>query len=294
MQYPQQPLLGQYGAPPPQQMQFQGPPHNFLANQEAILVRQRTNVLGDMFGCCNRNNRYDISYTSAQLATREPHMTDEEYVQQPRFAYIQEQTTCCCRAFCQSARETRLGVYANEQIGQLQGDQLAPGFFMKIERPFKCTMIFCCLMCNPPEANFQGQRGEPIGSALCDWRCFPFLCMGEQYIAVRDSAQNVKYYLRAVNPTLCNGCRNCLAPTCFNPVWVGDILDGSGTTVVGTWRNVFPGCKGIRCLLNMANYAMVFPQGSSPEDKANLLGALMLAEFVIHEKSPEEQQGVAM
>ena len=36
---------------------------------------------------------------------------------------------------------------------------------MRIDRPFKSTMHLGCIMCNPPEATFVGQRGEPVGSA---------------------------------------------------------------------------------------------------------------------------------
>ncbi len=71
-----------------------------------------------------------------------------------------------------------------------------------------------------------------------------------------------KYFLRPVFPTLCNGFRNCFAPSCCAEVWEADIVTPNGQ-VVGNYKNNYPGMIGLRCFLQANNFSLTFPRVSS-------------------------------
>jgi len=77
------------------------------------------------------------------------------------------------------------------------------------------------------------------------------------------------------------------APSICCPVRTIDILTpDENETKVGSIVNVFPGCN-IRAWRGTAdNYILNFPEAASPTDKLNLLGALVLVEYMVFEKKP--------
>ena len=90
-------------------------------------------------------------------------------------------------------------------------------------------------------------------------------------------------------PRCCgDGCRNpCPGPTCFNPIFEMPVLDTATGAEVGMFENQWPGCnlRGLCLAQSMAdNYVVKFPEGAPPEDKAALVGALFLVNFVFFEK----------
>jgi hypothetical protein len=89
-------------------------------------------------------------------------------------------------------------------------------------------------------------------------------------------------------PTCCgDGCRNFCAPTCFNPVFEMPVRDRATGATVGLLENQWPGwnCRGLCLGASMAdNYAVKFPEGAPPADKAALLGSLFLLNFLFFEK----------
>lgn len=124
---------------------------DFLANCEAILVRQRLQVWEQLCAICERSNKYNFAATSTALANRSPPPTDQEFWTQIQLGFIrvctcwgvcgamqcgsfiacgfggflmcvccvflpaQENSSCCCRVCCHKWRETEFGFYVNEQ-----------------------------------------------------------------------------------------------------------------------------------------------------------------------------------
>lgn len=54
---------------------------------------------------------------------------------------------------------------------------------------------------------------------------------------------------------------------------------------------MFPGCNVRGCTGTADNYILNFPDAASPADKLNLLGALMLIEYMVFEKKPDNNNG---
>ena len=87
----------------------------------------------------------------------------------------------------------------------------------------------------------------------------------------------------------CNA--NCLAPTCCCPIHKLNIKDSSEQNVVGSLENIFPGCslRTLCCGNLIDNYRLQFPATASAEDKANILGALFLIDYMIFANASEDQ-----
>jgi hypothetical protein len=88
----------------------------------------------------------------------------------------------------------------------------------------------------------------------------------------------------------CNA--NCLAPTCCCPIHKLNIKDPSEERVVGSVENIFPGCsiRTLFCSNLIDNYRLTFPTNATPEDKANILGALFLIDYMVFANADEDRQ----
>jgi hypothetical protein len=83
----------------------------------------------------------------------------------------------------------------------------------------------------------------------------------------------------------CN--ENMCAPSICCPVRTIDILTPDMNTKVGSIVDVFPGCNIRGCVGTADNYILNFPETATPTDKLNLLGALILIEYMVFEKKPD-------
>ena len=80
---------------------------------------------------------------------------------------------------------------------------------------------------------------------------------GTYWYSCEDAAGNCKFMVRAQYPTLCNGCHNCLAPTCFNKVFEVEIFMPDRVQQVGMLRAIWPGCN-FRCVSDGTTFFIFF------------------------------------
>lgn len=258
-------------------MQQMAPPQQSMdiAKVDAVYIRQKLQVFENFCPICEKKNKYHVASIPAELAAGGPPPTDEMFFGFPQLGEINEESTTFCRICCGKMRELKLSQTDPQGIEQ-----------WKVDRPFKCTMLCCCCLLFPQEATIKSPDESVIGKAVMDWSCGRLIracCCGEMYTRVEDSAGQTMYFLRETYPVLCNGCKNCLAPTCFNESKWGEILDPMEQEV-GRFRDIYPGRVGCRCLSDATNYTVLFPTAAPVEHKNLLLGALMLNEFLYHEK----------
>lgn len=268
----------------------------FLADCDSIFVRQKLQIFEQFCPICEKANSYRVAKIPWEVANRTKPPTDQEFFQFPQIAFMQEYSSCCCRVCCANNREYSMGVYSSESLFSSYGKQQemagAPPDLMQIRRPFKCTMFCWCCVLFPQTLTVADAQGRPLGSSTldcnCTRQCWNFPCLGEVYTRVDDPAGQTVFYLREIYPTLCNCCTNCFAPSCLNESKNAHILD-SQFNIVGNYRDIYPGQIGCRCLSDATNYALTFPPGATPQQKQLLLGSLMLMEYILHEKSPNNK-----
>ena len=130
--------------------------------------------------------------------------------------------------------------------------------------------------------------GRHIGSAQQDWRCFEACFHCSHFVKVNDGLQNPRY-VTVWNPCCCAPFNNCCAPTCFNPVFTIPVYNADETEIVAEFENVWPGWnfRGL-CGAGFSNWVVKFPEDATGDDKALLLSALFLQEFLHFERNSEK------
>ena len=147
------------------------------------------------------------------------------------------QSTCMMRFCCGRNREFTMKMNGVNASGQAFT-------YIIIDRPFKCTLNFICCVVNPQELTIKNGMGAVVGTVIQDYRCFPALCVPGLtfFYKVLGAAGDARWTVRLQYPTICNSCRNCCAPTCFNRVFTIDVFHAANeTAVVGSMRVVWPG-----------------------------------------------------
>jgi len=139
---------------------------------------------------------------------------------------------------------------------------------LNFTRPFRC----CC-----PEIGIDDNEGNHLGDVICRCFCFRMCCCGEVWFEVKDAAGNSISYMKYFAPVLCNGCKNCCAPSCCNPSHENEITNLDGK-VIGRIRNVF---SLLGCVTDVDHYFLSFPQGSSAAERALYLGGLTLWDYTV-------------
>lgn len=251
-----------------------------LQNQQGLVVRQRLR-LKNLFACCMRNE-YDIAAFPAGQDANEP-WEDPVFrtaVSNP-LGYGHEDSDLMCKLCCNNFRAFKMNVFT--------GNSTDGAVLMNFDRPFKCPVICCCMVPWPQEITTYAGAGESakIGMVKQDWRCIPAVC-GKTYFKVYDATDQPKYVVE--HDVCCNA--NCFAPSCICKVRKLDIKDAADETrVVGSIENIFPGCtfRSLCCGNLIDNYRLTFPTDASPEDKANLLAALMLVDFMLFSNAGNDE-----
>lgn len=207
---------------------------------------------------------------------------DKAFKALPTLLDAREESTCMMRVCCGRNREFKMNMNGVNAQGQTFT-------YIILERPFKCTLNFMFCVLNPQEITVKNGVGAVIGTVVQDWRCFPAMCFPgfSFFYKVLGAANDVRWIVRMQYPTLCNGCHNLCAPTCFNKVFMIEIFNADESQQVGTMRAVWPGCS-LRCLTDATNLIIDFPQGISGDDKAMLLGCMMLIEYNAFEKKQDQ------
>lgn len=171
-------------------------------------------------------------------------------------------------------------------------------------RPFVGLGAGCC--CPVESTLFTEEAGkpqQPIGrvredcapcsSQWCE-RAFQLCCFCTFYqqVDVWDYNQYTPKYKLRLNVACCGRTNNCCGATCLRNDAVFDILDMDGR-VVAHIQKTYGGdddCFGALCRMAMqfSNYAISFPEGTSHQERALIVAAVMHSEYLLFEKKGNE------
>lgn len=255
-----------------------GPGAQIMQDVPALLIKQKMDKLEILCPALQKRNKYKIAaLTDINHPEFDKTWSKNAFKAAPELLKAKEESDCLCRVCFMNYREFTMDIEA-EATGNV---------VYKIMRPFKCTMMCCCFMLNPQELTITDDQGSVIGRTVQDFQCVPFLC-GKQYFKVEDKGGDVQYNIE--RNMCCND--NCCNPACpcLCPVQHFSIMSADMTQEVGGLDNIFPGCnfEGL-CSPDTDNYKLTFPTDSSPDQKAMLLGATILIEYLLFEKGAEEK-----
>lgn len=253
-----------------------GPGEQLMNDSQALLVRQKLDKLEIFCPALQKRNKYKIvALANADDPDFNGQWDDKKFKSLPHVMSAKEESDFLCRCCCMNNREFNMDITA-EQPG---ADPVVFKFF----RPFKCSIFCCCMLINPQEIQVNDGAGSPLGVVTQDFRCMP-ACCGKFYWKVADASGADQYLIE--DNRCCNA--NMFAPSCCCPVHHFDIYAGSEPgDPVGSIENIFPGCN-LRACAQTDSYKLNFPSGATANQKALLLGGLMLLEYMLFEKSSED------
>eukprot|EP00472_Partenskyella_glossopodia_P007207 CAMPEP_0197526326 /NCGR_PEP_ID=MMETSP1318-20131121/17325_1 /TAXON_ID=552666 /ORGANISM="Partenskyella glossopodia, Strain RCC365" /LENGTH=334 /DNA_ID=CAMNT_0043080437 /DNA_START=174 /DNA_END=1175 /DNA_ORIENTATION=+ len=250
-----------------------------LAGSSGLLIRERFYWSQVLCAACERKTQYKIAQWDPMLPAR---LTDRDFKEQPLMLEIFEESDCCCRYCLLSARELDLGVFHpqhyNNMAFESNGYPAGQNPMLHFHRPFRCAIPCCCCMPFPNEMEIHdGPTGTSRGKIMQDWKWWNCCWCCNTYVNALDTNDNIVFTVNS--PWACgNGCLNCCAPTCFNPVYTAFVTrpgrrEGEYDSKIEVH---WPGwnARGL-CMANSAaeNWILQFPEGSSPDEKVLLLGA---------------------
>lgn len=253
-----------------------------LGPQKGILMRQKLD-LAEAFVAWQWRNKYKV----ANLPTTEPEeWTDDAFKSQLKKGHLltlKEESGCCMRQCCRPRHSFKIKVKGGDDSnadGQTMGE---------FDRPFQCSMI-CCFWLICPQVLTATANGKETGKVIHHWPCINNIFLCHRYWRVVDGSGKDVYMI--YDNSCCNS--NLFAPNCCCKVHTIDIMTPDMTTKVGSIKNIWPGCNLRGCIATADNYVMTFPENASPEDKFNLLGALVLIEYMLFEKQPNQDAAIGL
>jgi len=255
-----------------------------LGPEKGFLMRQKLDVLEIFCPMLQKRNKYKVAKLPEGKGDDASDWEDKTFkkaLKKGGIFTIKEESDLCCRLCCGPFREFRAKVTTSKKAG---GEKQTVAYF---HRPFKCTMycVFCALF--PQEITTEDASGKELGKTVQDYR-FIDACCGKRKWAVHDGDGNKKYIIE--DNICCNA--NMCAPSCFCPVRKLDILDGDDESkVVGSIMNIFPGCNMRGFFGTADNYKLVFPEDADPAMKMQFMASMVLIDFMLFEKSENEQNG---
>lgn len=265
-------------APPAQQMTDV---LQILAPQKGVLMAQRMDLLEALVGWEQRN-KYGVSMLPPDGG--DPALwEDKTFMKQLKRGHLlslKEESECCNRQCCRPWHTFSIKVKGGDAT-TADGVSLA-----EFDRPFKCTCVCCCFLLNPQVLTIS-IKGQETGRVVQHYPCSNSIFCCRRYWRVLDAQGKDTYMIR--DDFCCNG--NMYAPSLCCRVRNIDILTPDETTKVGSLMNIFPGCNIKGCIGGFDNYVLTFPETASPTDKLNLLGALILIEYMVFEKKPSNDGG---
>lgn len=265
-----------------------GPSHETMSDVSGLLVQQKFDLEEMICAACVKRNRYKIKGDDAWDPAREEIKGGFEeatgFKSKPMMMFAKEESTTCCRLCCGPWREFEMFIRPGESGGGSHD--------YRFYRPFKCTMLCCCFMINPPEIKVYDNEDKQIGQIVQDWRCMEALCC-KQYLKVNDSSGNTQHFMRT---DACNG--GCSGNFCTSRgtnccclTHEIEILDSQQNPTDGYLRNIFPGCtcKGLSGL--QSSYHLKFPKTADQNARVNLMAGMFLVEYLMFEQNQNENQG---
>ena len=162
----------------------------------------------------------------------------------------------------------------------------APDVFT-IDRP--CKFGGCC--CSPLEMHMRA-GAAPLGSVVEDWSCRTCAeqtcCCIYTHKVLLPGAQH-RFSLRT---GLCCAGRvnNCCGATCCKRDLIMDVVSpGDGNKLVSTVQKTYAagsGCEAcMRCAVEFDTYILEFPEGSSHEERALLIAAVLSHDYALFSRT---------
>jgi len=250
-----------------------------LGPQKAILMRQRMDLFEAIVGY-ERRNKYQVATKPHDKGDSPQEWQDETFKKQLKHGHLltmKEESECCQRQLCRPRHSFSIKIKGGDDT-KVEGETLG-----EFERPFKCTLLCCCTLFNP-QVLTASVKGKVTGRTIQHWPCMNNVFVCHRYWRVVDADGKDKYMIR--DDFCCN--QNMCAPSICCPARTLDILTPDMTTKVGSIVDVFPGCNLRGCIGTADNYILNFPTDATPTDKFNLLGALILIEYMVFEKKPDK------
>lgn len=212
----------------------------YLMSIDQLLVKQKVEML-EAFTGFETNNKYVVSNIMGQKV----------------YAMV-EDSGCCMRNCCSSARSFDMNVFDNNQQEVLH-----------FNRPLACDS--CCFPCCLQELEVSSPPGTIIGVVRQDWT----LCKPAFTIFGADKTTPVV---------------KIQGPFCTTSFCGGDVefqvLDLAGTKI-GAIKKQWSGFIK-ESLTDADNFGITFPLNLDVHVKATLLGALMLIDFMFFEKTESD------
>ncbi|XP_041372993.1 phospholipid scramblase 2-like [Gigantopelta aegis] len=226
-------------APPPTVVVPAGLPPGlaYLGAIEEVRVHQELELIEVLVGW-EKNNRYKICNTSEQ-----------------QFMYAKEDTDCCTRQVCGTARPFVMNITDNDGQNLIQ-----------LHRPFRCqgSMFWCCCL---QEMEIHSPAGVPIATIKEIWTCW-----------------TPRYKVFDMNGTpLFTILGECCYCKCCSDV-IFKVFHGEDESVeTGQIIKHWGGCREVFGGAN--DFSLRFPSGMDVLTKAILLGATFLIDFNYFEYS---------
>jgi len=250
-----------------------------MADLPGLLIRQKLDLLEVVTPLEKRNKYKIVGLKSKDDPDFDGKWEDKAFKKADDLMTAKEDSDFLCRQICRSRREFDMKV-------KLKGKDNDGDLAYKMHRPFKCTIPCFCTVLNPQEIEVEDHEGNLLGKAVQDMTCAK-ACCAKAIWKIEDKDGTIIYRME---DNLCCTANMCAPSPCCEVRNISIMTPEWGETS-GSLQNIFPGCN-LRGLCGTAdNYKLTFPDNATPDQKAVLLGAALLIEYMLFEKSDNDQEG---
>ncbi|EDV26179.1 uncharacterized protein TRIADDRAFT_24095 [Trichoplax adhaerens] len=163
--------------------------------------------------------------------------------------YVSEEINCCDLQCCGEGRPFEMRIFDNTKKEVIH-----------LSRPLRCNSC-CCWCCCLQELTVEAPPGNRIGKVNMDWSpCWPSF-------TVTDENDETTFTLKGP----------CITCSCGNDVEfdVHDTNDEKVGRIAKEWAGLLK-----EALTDADNFAITFPESTEVKNKAVLLGAIFLIDFI--------------
>jgi len=213
----------------------------------------------------------------------------------PLVLYAREESSCLERVFLNFLN---IGNLRNMKM-HLQGADGRDDFLML--RPFNCGAWICCPIKSTLYQSNGQQPTRKVGKIIENWnpyclRCCEAVCLCTTYTDVHQFYQekNEWDFLYQIKTNVCcfGPHNNFCGATPFKNDMVFNVTDRNGQVVAHIQKTYGSGDSYsqnfCRCCFQFSNYLISFPADSTQDQRALLLSAALHFEYVLFEKSGDE------